>query len=400
MCLVPVLLGWLTPSGASAGEEPATRVYLTVRYGGTVPGLRADDSAGLSLGVDLGRFLSVELAADFYELVAEVPRVGTVGEYGVMALAPQLRVRYPLFGGQLAPYLLAGVGIGVGQFNDRKPPGFGLAIHAGDDVTPLGVVGGGIEYFLADNLALGLQVAYVISGAQTIEVQGRRHPVELETLLATASLRVLYPEREPRPAGPPRGFLPARVYLGVRIGGAVPTRKEVFSGLESRPEAPAWGGTLNQVFGVAVGADLGRYLGFELPLEGYEMNLAMPGRPALGEYALYPIIPLVRLRSAWLDEKLELYGLGGGGITYGEFNDGKPAGASLEIRGRDWTVAGALGVGLEYFVTSNVAIGLEAKYVASRGHHLRIDGRPVGGAVLDSVLVSFGLRAFLGELGQ
>ena len=63
------------------------------------------------------------------------------------------------------------------------------------------------------------------------------------------------------------------------------------------------------------------------------------------------------------------------------------------------SLAGALGAGVEYFVTTNVAIGLEVKYVISRGHELRIAGQPVGDGTLDSVLLSVGVRAFLGRIG-
>ena len=46
---------------------------------------------------------------------------------------------------------------------------------------------------------------------------------------------------------------------------------------------------------------------------------------------------------------------------YSEFNDRKPPGANLQIDTKDFTVAGALGAGIDYFVTSNIAVNFEAK---------------------------------------
>jgi opacity protein-like surface antigen len=388
----------LSPALGQAEDLDRPRAYLGLRVGESNPLVRANDVAGVSLGVDLGRFLSAELSADFYELPLDVPGRGQAGEYGVMALAPQLRIRYPLLGGNLVPYVLGGVGAGVLQFNDRKRPGFGLSIEE-EAVRAIGIVGAGVEYFLADNLALGLEGRYIASGRRGVRIEGARHPFDLDTGLMALTVRLLYPElRPPRPSA--RGtLLPARLYLGARIGGALPTHEEVFPEIQNRPEAPAWAGAMNQLFGIAAGVNLGRHLGIELPLEGYEMNLAIPGRGAVGEYALYTAIPLLRVRSSWMDGKLELYGLGGVGLTYAEYNDPKPAGAGLEVQARDVSLAGALGAGVEYFVTTNVAIGLEVKYVISRGHEVRIAGRPVGDGTLDSVLLSVGVRAFLGRIG-
>ena len=48
--------------------------------------------------------------------------LGTIGEYGVFALMPQVRLRYPLFRGRLVPYVIGGAGVAFTDFNDRKTP--------------------------------------------------------------------------------------------------------------------------------------------------------------------------------------------------------------------------------------------------------------------------------------
>lgn len=92
--------------------------------------------------------MAFELSSDFYELFVDTPAFGDVGELGTLALIPQVRVRYPFFNDRLTPYLIAGVGVALTQFNDLKGPGFGLAISAGDTAQFMGAVGAGIEYFL------------------------------------------------------------------------------------------------------------------------------------------------------------------------------------------------------------------------------------------------------------
>lgn len=44
-------------------------------------------------------------------------------------------------------------------------------------------------------------------------------------------------------------------------------------------------------------------------------------------------------------------------------------------------------------MASNIALGMEAKYLISRGHEIRLEGR-TSDVKLDSLLFSFGLRIF------
>lgn len=51
-------------------------------------------SNGLSVGVDVGRHLGIELAGEVFEV--DLKSGGrTVGEYGIFNLIPQLRLRLP-----------------------------------------------------------------------------------------------------------------------------------------------------------------------------------------------------------------------------------------------------------------------------------------------------------------
>jgi opacity protein-like surface antigen len=59
-------------------------------------------------------------------------------------------------------------------------------------------------------------------------------------------------------------------------------------------------------------------------------------------------------------------------------------------------VGASVGGGVEYFVTSNIAFGAEAKYMYSPGHTIRINGHAES-ATLQAMLVSIGLRAYLAK---
>ena len=92
------------------------------------------------------------------------------------------------------------------------------------------------------------------------------------------------------------------------------------------------------------------------------------------------------------------YAVAGVGLGYNEFNDRKPAGADLAITGQAYGVVATAGAGIEYFLTSNIAFNVEARYLFSRGQTIRINGGPELRGNLDALLLSVGLRVFFPEV--
>ena len=179
-----------------------------------------------------------------------------------------------------------------------------------------------------------------------------------------------------------------RAYLGVRLGISAASDTDVGGGLGASPN--------EQVLGVSVGVNLGRYLGVELAGDGWERNMRFGGR-TIGEFSMYTGMPLLRARYPLLDGRLTPYALAGLGVAYTEFNDRKQPGFGLDIGGTSWGVAGALGVGLEYFVANNIAIGIEAKYIISRNQEVRVNGRQQS-LDLDTLLATAGIRLLFPEV--
>lgn len=391
----------LLPGAAAA--DTVRGPYLGLRLGGHLL-LDADVGAGLditerhslygvSVGVDVGRHLGFEVAADFFEpdLQASAtrrPGLGSVGEVGMATLLPQLRLRYPLLDDRLVPYLVAGVGASFTQFNNRKRDGFGRSIHA-EDTALAWTVGAGVEYFVASNIAVGAEARFVGRGTHDIEVDGDTRRAELDSLLVAVAARVYLRDGESArfDAGPAR----RAPFLAIRMGGARLVNRRIARGIDARLDNNDLLPGMNNVLGFAIGMDLGRVVAVELAGDGYEVNLAVPGLGTIGEYAITAFLPQVRLRYPVLDGRLLPSVLLGVGVTFTEFNDRKPPADTLDVSGSDFSPAGVLGAGVEYLIARNIGVGVDVKYVISRGHHIRIDAARER-ANLDTVSVTAGLR--------
>jgi opacity protein-like surface antigen len=348
------------------------------------------------VGANINRFLGAELSGDFFERRIDVGDFGSVGELGITAIVPQIRLRYPLLDGRLVPYFLAGAGIAITEFNDRKSGTFGRSVDA-DGVIPVGAVGGGIEYFLSDSVAVGVEVKYLMGPDNDVKIDGVTYSDSINSLIASFAVRLFYPERPGGVGVEPRADAPRRLYLGLRLGGAIVTDPHVSSELEVRPEPPAIG-PLNQYFGASIGLDIGRYWGVELAFEGFESTIELKGKGNVTEYAVYGVVPQVRFRYPVLDARLVPYALAGVGVAASEVNDRKPQGVRVEIRGSDGIgLAATVGVGLEFLVTRHVAIGAEAKYLFTSGMTLKLAGGEKHDADLNPVFLSLGLRIYLAD---
>lgn len=377
----------LLTAGVARGEDSdLTRYYFGFRFGEFTPGLvKAHDVAGGAIGANLGKYFGIELALDSYEV-----KVGEVAEMSVLGLVPQARLRYPLYDNRLVPYLLAGVGLAVTQANDARAQVDWVG--GKNDVLAMGSVGGGIDYFVADNLSVGLEGKYLASGDLDYSSGGVADSVNASSAIVTLGFRVFYPELHPTENAEAAADAPARFYLSLRTGGVLLVHLSPFPGIQSSPEQSVFGSNFTQQFGATVGANIGRYASVELSLDNYEIKLALPGVGGIGEYAVFPIAVQGRLRLPLAD--LEPYLLGGAGAEYGQLNDRTPIGDDLVLYGRDFTAMGVLGAGLEYALMSNVSIGGEGKYIISRGHTFQVDSNPEVRGNFDAFVLTVGVRIF------
>jgi opacity protein-like surface antigen len=385
-------------SNAFAEDSDVFRWYLQGKFRDTDNNTGVHDYYGFGLGANFNRYLGFELSGDHFEIFPRVRGLGTVGEYGVFALMPQVRVRFPLWRDRLVPYVIGGGGIALTDFNDRKQPAFGLQVKD-ESNTWAATLGAGVEYFVADNIAMGVEFKYLFAGDQTLKVGTATTTVNASNPLVSFNLRLFYPELHPPAPVEAREPAPARFYLGFRIGGAIPTTSDLAPGIENRPLPSAIGGVLDEYYGLAFGLDFGKYLGAELAVEGYEIVMGLKGLGSIGEYAIYTFVPQLRVRYPLAGGRLVPYAVGGVGVGHVEFNDRKPHGENMAIDANDNGIAATAGVGLEYFITGNIAAGVETKYSYTGGHTITINGHPET-ATAQAVLASIGLRVYFWDFGH
>jgi opacity protein-like surface antigen len=261
----------------------------------------------------------------------------------------------------------------------------------------VGTVGAGLEYFVAENVAAGVEIKYLMAGDQSVRINGARRTEDIDSLYTAVGLRVFFPEQEGKQQVSARDGMPARLYLGLQLGAAITTDADSMPGAELHPE-PSAVGPANYFLAGVVGLDIGRYLGVELMAGGYEMRVHAPGRGTVGEEAVYAIIPQFRARYPLLDDRLVPYAVAGVGAGYAEFNDRKPPGLDFAIEATGWGVAATIGAGIEYLVARNIAAGIEARYLTSRGHTVRVGEGGSGDANFDAILLTAGLRVYLFDL--
>jgi opacity protein-like surface antigen len=404
---LPLLVG--LPAGLAAqpagGAHDLPELYWAARLGQGLlrdptasHGLRLQSSpqqtTGMVLGANLTRHLSVELAGDVVETNLTVPGIGKTGEYGMLALVPQVRLRYPVLEGALVPYLVGGVGLLHGEVNDRRPRAGHVRIR-GSETTAAVTLGAGLEYLVAPGVAVGAEARYLATDQHEIEIDGRRHALSVDGLLLTAGVRLQVPaggEAAEAALADTRWWRP---YFALRIGGAATLRDDLGRGIDWRTEYAGLP-PFSQFYGGMLGVELGRHLALEIAAEGFEPRLTVPGFGTIGEYAVYLLIAQARVRWPILGGRVVPYLLAGLGGSFVEVNDVKPHAAALRPSGQEWGLAGTLGAGIEYVLTRHIAVGLESKLLLTGGHAITLAGerrdvRP------DAVLTSLAVRVYLGR---
>lgn len=365
------------------------------------------DSANAQLGLDLSRYLSLELALDYYEPPYDVQGIdGGIGEITAYSIVPQARLRYPLFQDRLVPYLVGGVGIGYSELSDPRQLSDqpGVPSLSGKDSAIAGTIGLGADYFVANNVALNLEVKQLFFRPTLQEVY-RGNPeippqpieVNLDATILSAGLRLFFPQAAPAGAFPGRDWRPQhpegpRGYFGLRFGGWWLQDAHFSQGLTAQT-----GSGQQQLSSIVLGADTTRYLGIELAIDYYETEV---NSDALGvkinEMSVWDFLAQVRARYPLLEHRLVPYALAGVGFGFNEFNDTTAIGESPEgpkFDSRDFAPAASLGLGLDYFVADNIALEVETKYLFFRPD-IKLQDGTTNTANLDTLFLGLGARVF------
>lgn len=192
------------PTAPPPADSDALRGYLALRAGGAVfTSSQAADSVELvspvlrqgsaALGLNINKYLGFELALDYAETDLDAPGLGTVGEYTVLVSTGQVRLRYPVMDDRLSPYVILGGGLGFGEYNDRAVPTDQFEFSLPEGHAPVATAGAGFDYFIAENVAVGVEAKHVFLFDLDANINGRKTEIGHDTLLLSAGLRIFFP---------------------------------------------------------------------------------------------------------------------------------------------------------------------------------------------------------------
>lgn len=392
------------PSEATAGFRP----YLQMRVGQaliidpssvtdtTLESPSGEPVLGFSLGADLNKYLGVELAVDNFETDLNSPRADLkAGEYAVWTALVQARFRAVNWWSGFTPYVLVGAGAAYGEFNDRNvllaasldgAPEVSPVIGGGD-VSFAGSIGAGVEYFVARNIALGIETRYLFLVETEIETTSGDELLALDSLFYTAAARIYFddPDANVR-ARPAADSDDTRAYVAVRAGAAIFTQPDASNGVSIEGQG-------SQVGAAAVGVNLNKHFGLELASEYAETQIALQGVGPVAEFSVWTIIAQARLRYPIWEDRFVPYAVIGTGLGFGQINDRIVTASSSDLTGDTNTtnVVGAFGVGADYFLAENIALNGEVKYVTPFPADIAVNGSPAD-LNLDPLFFSMGLK--------
>jgi len=391
--LIVMLMGCFRAICPETHAEDADRFrpYFRFQSGEIAPLWGVDDLWSGSLGANFNKYLGAEMTVDFFEHDYEYRDLGTVGEVSAWNFVPQLRLRYPVLKDRLVPYTLFGIGPTFLQFNDAKP-GTAVDIEA---MTFAVAAGAGLEFFIADNVAFGIEAKYVWINPIDGKVEGQTARVDVSSMLFTFGLRVYFDENHPRPLLAPGEPWPNRYYVGLRAGGFVLADDRLSPGVKLTPEAGAKG-SVNITGGVALGADFGEHWGVEITADTIETGIAVRDVGTVGEYGMGAVIPHLRLRYPLDRGRWAPYFMTGVGLVYGETNDGNQGGdPGLRLHAQGIYPALGIGAGVEYFLVRNLSLSADVRWLYTWGHEFRAGESARGKGDFSAAQFSLGLRVYL-----
>lgn len=192
-----------TPSTIARDSE-ALRGYLALRAGsGFFTDPKADSAVGLddtsgllgavAVGMNFNRYLGAELAAEYTRAQLTAPVVGDVAGYPLWTILAQARLRYPVWDDRVTPYVVVGGGVGFGELGDRDTPFTRSGVGGDTKMSPVVAVGAGFEYFLEDNLAIGIEAKHSFLFDTEVEVNGRPADLRPDLVSITAGIRLFFP---------------------------------------------------------------------------------------------------------------------------------------------------------------------------------------------------------------
>jgi opacity protein-like surface antigen len=386
---IALLLAALFIASPSRAEDADRfRPYFRFHNGNISSAWGVDDLWSFALGANFDRNWGCELDVDTYNRDFTYNGI-LMGQISSLPLVPQVRLREPFLDGRLVPYVFGGAGVSFLNFHDPRDSSFGHQIDIeGSTFTVSG--GAGIEYFVSDNVTLGLEGKYFWVQPFKGMVDGQSVGVNASAAAFTVGLRAYTDRNRNLPLADAGPKSPCRFYFGVRVGAAFFTDNQLVGGVTLDRDS-----SFNQTAGIISGWDFGRHWGVELAVDSLEYDFNLAGAGAIGEYGTAVVIPQARYRVPLDCGRWVPYVTAGMGATYSEFNRKTPAGREIDVSAKGIYPACSVGAGIDYFITRNIALLANIGWVYSWNHKIQVDNSINGNGDFSTFMLQVGFRAYL-----
>ena len=303
-------------------------------------------------------------------------RYGKIKEFSNITIIGAARFRYPLGDDKrLVPYVTGGIGASLNDVNDTGNP---RIKNETDDYSLVGSIALGLDYFVADDVAVGLSMHTFIypdvDATMVVRDQANRiilndqSSMNLTSISALAHLRVFPGQSADR--GERRLFFAdhgpfdtddLRVYLYL-FGGNTWLFSDEFAD-EVTMKAP---GDFNATLGGGLGLNFSQHWGAEIQLVNSEPNLNVSGIGKFAEISNFSVLPMVRFRWPLYGGRVVPYALAGLGVAFNDVNDARTeidqfavgTVRAPKVDVQDTSVAASVGIGVEYFLNRHLSFGV------------------------------------------
>ena len=338
---------------------------------------------GGGAGYNISDHWGVEFQAHGTEIDVRSDSLGKLEEYSNISMALAGRFRWPLGPDRrMVPYLTAGIGYSINDDNDQHNPK--VKVHA-DDSTFAGTVGAGLEYFLNPNVAIGfggLFYAYPDQDVRIVERDSANRIILDESgtfnqssFSMLAHVR-LFPGQPGEPGNPGlRKLLFAdhgpfdtdeRRYYLYALGGHTALFDRSFGGNVDLADP----GDFNATLGAGAGVNLDKHWGVEIQFFDVAPNINGDPFGKFSEVDNLTFLLMGRFRWPFLRGRLVAFATAGIGAGTYDLNDsrtfvdiplengGAVVGQPPKLTLQSTSVAGTVGVGVEYFLNHHISFGL------------------------------------------
>jgi opacity protein-like surface antigen len=344
-----------------------------------VPQSAVELGLGGGAGYNIDPHWGVELQVNGTDPWVRSETRGAIERISMITFVPAVRYRWALDDGRLMPYLTGGVGFSENDVHGSFKP---FAQASTDSTTVVGSLSAGLDYFISENVAAGVEFRSLLHPDQDAEVTYQNphtghitrytDSLNLTAISLLAHLRV-FPGQQAGADGSERTFFLAdhgpfdtdelRGYVAGLFGYDYIWDRAVGAGVYVRDK----GGDANLTKGGAIGLNVDGHWGAEVQLLYTMLNLRMNTGTRFAKLDVFEVLPALRYRYPLLGGRLVPFLMGGVGVanldtneqrSQSEFQGGRQVIVVPHFEPGSPAIVGMIGAGVEYFLNHHLSVGL------------------------------------------